>query len=38
MIDYQLVDAVRAEITAIEIRMVDPCCNTICSLVSPIIR
>jgi len=38
MIDHQLVDPFRAETSAIEIRMVDPCCDPIRSLVSAIIR
>jgi hypothetical protein len=38
MIDHQLVNAICAETPAVEIRMVDTCCNPICPLFSPIIR
>jgi len=38
MADHQLVNAFRQETSAIEIWVVDPCCDPICSLIPPIIR
>jgi hypothetical protein len=37
MIDYQLVNAICAETPAIEIWMVDSCCNPVCPLIPAII-